>query len=113
MSEHVVNCILLSGYLVSESELRELPDGKLVCWFRLASSTSSGQVGYFDVIVLGGLPAPGYLGKGQGVLVQGSLESARWEEGEGPEREAVCVLAEHLDFVGMLAASKRTVPSAA
>jgi single-stranded DNA-binding protein len=39
------------------------------------------------------------LDRGRGVVVQGSLESARWEEGEGPEHEAVLVLAQGVYFV--------------
>jgi single-stranded DNA-binding protein len=39
------------------------------------------------------------LERGRGVVVQGSLESARWEEGEGPEYEAVLVLAQGVYFV--------------
>jgi single-stranded DNA-binding protein len=39
------------------------------------------------------------LHRGRGVVVQGSLESARWEAGEGPEYEAAFVLAEGVYFV--------------
>jgi single-strand DNA-binding protein len=96
-----VNRTLLSGYLACDSELRELSGGEPVCILRLAcTSTCGGQTGYFNVIVLGP-SVPVYLHKGQEVLIQGSLESTRWEAGEGPEREAVAVLAEHVDLVGI------------
>ena len=36
---------------------------------------------------------------GRGVVVEGSLEVECWEAGEGPEREAVWVLAERVGFV--------------
>jgi single-stranded DNA-binding protein len=60
------------------------------------------EPGYVDVIVLGpkAQRIARYLYGGRGVVVQGSLESACWEAGEGPEREAVCVLAERVHFAG-------------
>jgi hypothetical protein len=38
--------------------------------------------------------------RGRRVVIQGSLQTECWEAVEGPEREAVCVLAERICFVG-------------
>ena len=56
----------------------------------------------FNVLVLGAKArriAP-YLYRGRRVVVQGSLEPEHWEDGEGPEREALCVIAERIHFAG-------------
>jgi single-stranded DNA-binding protein len=104
VSTREINSVLLSGCLAREPELLDLADGKPVCWLCLACAVGgvcSGRSGYFDVVVLGqrGRRVARALDRGRGVVVQGSLESARWEEGEGPEHEAVLVLAQGVYFV--------------
>jgi single-strand DNA-binding protein len=109
MSEQEINRVLLSGRMLSDPELRELSDGTPVCFLRLAVGTrrrtpggSSRRPGELDVLVLGPHArriAP-YLYPGRRVVVQGRLEMERWEMGEGPEHEAVCVLAERVHFAG-------------
>jgi len=109
MSECEINRVLLSGRLVCDPELRELPDGGPVCFLRVACATARrapggarGRPAEFDVVAVGatGRRAARGLYRGRGVVVQGSLESERWEAGEGPEREAVCVLAERVCLMG-------------
>ena len=110
MSEREINRVLLSGRLARDPELLELPNGEPVCLLRLACATGrrvvggsrNGPSGHVDVIVLGprARRIARYLFQGRGVVVQGSLESACWEAGEGPEREAVCVFAERVCFMG-------------
>jgi single-strand DNA-binding protein len=107
MSE--INRVLLSGCLVCEPEVRELPVGIPVCFMRVCADgqwpmggARYGRSDCTDVIVLGPKVrriAP-FLYQGRGVVIEGSLESACWEEGEGPEHEAVCVLADRVDFMG-------------
>jgi single-strand DNA-binding protein len=108
--EQQINRVLLSGRLARDPELLELPNGEPVCFLRLACATGrrvvggsrNGRAGHVDVIVLGqkARRIPRYLYRGRGVVVQGSLETERWEAGEGPEREAMCVLAERVHFAG-------------
>jgi single-strand DNA-binding protein len=110
MSEREISRVLLSGRLARDPELLELPNGEPVCLLRLACATGrrvvggsrDGPSGHVDVIVLGSRARriARYLYGGRGVVVQGSLETERWEAGEGPEREAVCVLAERVHFAG-------------
>jgi single-strand DNA-binding protein len=109
MSEHEINRVVLSGRLVSDPDLRELAGGTPACVLRLASATrhltpgaSRSTASEFSVLVLGAKArriAP-YLYRGRRVVVQGRLEAERWEDGEGPEREAVCVIAERIHFAG-------------
>ena len=96
MSEHEINRVLLSGRLVSDADLRELPGGTPVCVLRLVSATrrrtpgaSRTAASELNVLVLGAKArriAP-YLYRGRRVIVQGRLQAERWEDGEGPERE--------------------------
>jgi single-strand DNA-binding protein len=109
MSEHEINRVLLSGRLTSDPDLRELPDGTPVCVLRLASQTrrrtpgaSRTTASEFNVLLLGAKArriAP-YLYRGRRVIVQGRLQAERWEDGEGPERKALCVIAERIHFAG-------------
>ncbi len=109
MSEHEINRVLLSGRLASDPDLRELPGGTPVCALRLASQTrrrtpgaSRTAASEFNILVLGVKArriAP-YLCRGRRVIVQGRLQAERWEDGEGPEREALCVIAERIHFAG-------------
>jgi single stranded DNA-binding protein len=104
-----ISRVVLSGRLVGDPELRELPDRTPVCLLRLASAVkrrspgaSRQGVGEFSVLVLGPTArriAP-YLYRGRRVVVQGRLETERWEAGEGPEREVTCVLAERVHLAG-------------
>jgi single-strand DNA-binding protein len=109
--EQQINRVLLSGRLARDPELLDLPNGTPVCLLRLACAGTGRRVvggsrdaraGHVDVIVLGAKARriARYLYGGRGVVVQGSLETERWEAGEGPEREAMCVLAERVHFAG-------------
>jgi single-stranded DNA-binding protein len=96
MSESGMNLVVLGGRLVSEPQLRMLPaNSRPVCFMRLAC-----QAEEFDVIVLGAKAR--LLGcrlhQGHCVILRGSLQMESWEDGEGPEQEAVCVLAKHVCF---------------
>jgi single-stranded DNA-binding protein len=103
-----MNLVMLSGRLECKPEVRELPIGTPVCFLRLcgngprtAGVARNGDPDYLDVIVLGPKVrriAP-YLCPGRHVVLEGTLEWGSWEDGEGPEQEAVCVLAKRV-YVG-------------
>ena len=108
MSESEMNLVVLGGRLVSEPELRELPaNGRPVCFMRLCGDVPR-TVGvarddrpeYLDVIVLGAKARllARRLHPGRCVILRGSLQMESREDGEGPEREAICVLAKRLYF---------------
>ena len=109
MSERKINRVLLSGRLASEPELRELADGGPVCFLRLACADprrrpggSRQRCGEVDVLITGARARriARYLYRGRSLVVQGSLEVECWEAGEGPEHEAMCVLADRICFIG-------------
>jgi single-stranded DNA-binding protein len=75
---------------------------RLACVAKRVPGGSRGGSSGFNVVVLGPTArriAP-YLHRGRRVVVQGRLEMERWEVGEGPEREAVCVVADSVHFAG-------------
>ncbi len=109
MSERAINRVLLSGWLAGEPELRELADGGPVCFLRLACvdqrrrpGASRQCLGEVDVLIMGtrARRIARYLYRGRGLVIQGSLQAERWEAGEGPEPEAMCVLADRICFIG-------------
>lgn len=109
MSEPEINRVLLSGRLAGEPELRELVDGGPVCFLRLAcadrrrrSGGSRQCLAEIDVLVMGARARriARYLYRARGLVIQGSLQMERWEAGEGPEHESMCVLADRICFVG-------------
>lgn len=109
MSEREINRVLLSGRLAGEPELRELAGGEPICFLRLACADqrrrpggSRQRVGEVDVLITGvrARRIARYLYRGRGLVIQGSLEVECWEAGEGPEHEAMCVLADRICFLG-------------
>ncbi len=109
MSEQTINRVVLSGRLAADPELRERPEGGPVCFLRVACTTANrtpggprGRLAECDVLALGAEArrAARYLRRGRGVVVQGGPEKARWEAGEGSEREGTCVVAERVQFLG-------------
>jgi single-strand DNA-binding protein len=109
MSDQGINRVLLSGILTRDPEVLELFSGTAVCVLRLACpgkrrvpGGSRQGPGELSVVVLGPTArrmAP-YLYRGRHLVVQGRVEMERWEVGEGPEREAVCIVAERIHFAG-------------
>ncbi len=110
MSEREMNLVVFGGCLVSEPDVRDLGDGGPVCFLRvsldielLTLDSSCGRCEELDVLVLGrkARRISESLYRGQRVVVQGSLEQECWEEGEGPECEGMCVLADRVYLGGV------------
>lgn len=105
-----VNRVVLTGNLTRDPELRNLASGVAVCNLRIASNTrrkdpASGnwveKPNYFDVTVWGGQAenCARYLGKGRAVAVDGRLEWREFETRDGQRRQAVEIVAEHVQFL--------------
>ena len=106
-----VNRVVLTGNLTSDPELRTLQSGTSVCRLRVASNTrrkdpSTGswvdKPNYFDVTVWGtqGENAAKFLTKGRAVAVDGRLEWREFETQDGQKRQAIEIVAEHVQFLG-------------
>lgn len=109
MASANINRVIITGNLTADPELRRLPSGNSVCRLRVASNTRrrSGddwvdKPNYFDVIVWGaqGETVARFLTKGSGVAVDGRLDWREWQTQDGQKRQAVEIIAEHVQFIG-------------
>src|SRR5690242_9354029 len=110
MAASNINRVVLTGNLTSDPELRSLPSGTPVCKLRIAVNTrrkdASGEwvdkANYFDVTVWGaqGENCARYLSKGRPVAIDGRLEWREFDTRDGQKRQAVEIVAEHVQFLG-------------
>jgi single-strand DNA-binding protein len=111
MATSNINRVILTGNLTRDPELRSLPSGTAVCSLRLASNTrrkdsSTGEwvnkAHYFDVTVWGAQAesCARFLAKGRAVAVDGRLDWREFETRDGQKRQAVEIVAEHVQFLG-------------
>jgi single-strand DNA-binding protein len=109
MSYFSINRTVLVGRLTRDPELRALPSGTNVCSLRIACNSSrrdsEGELterpNYFDVSIYG--PSADsvsrYTRKGSRVGVDGRLEWREWETAEQQKRQAVCIVADTVQFL--------------
>jgi len=111
MSTVCINRVMLTGNLTRDPELRTLPSGNSVCDLRLAVDTKwrnpagswNDQTNYFDVSVFGsqGETVAKYMHKGRPVAVDGRLRWREWETKDGRKAQAVNIIAETVQFLGV------------
>ncbi len=108
MSYSDINHVVLIGRLTRDPELRALPSGSSVCSLRVACNglrkdgdSYQERPNYFDVSVFGGQGenVERYLRKGARLAVAGRLEWREWETAESHKRQAVCVVADSVQFL--------------
>jgi single-strand DNA-binding protein len=106
-----INRVVMTGNLTRDPEMRILPSGTAVCDLRLACNTrrkdpDSGEwvdrPNYFNVTAWGpqAESASRYLSKGRPVAIDGRLEWREWEAADGAKRQAVCIIADSVQFLG-------------
>ena len=106
-----INRVVLTGNLTRDPELRSTPTGMSVCSLRIASNTRRKDGGsgewvdkpnYFSVTVWGaqGENCARFLSKGRPVAVDGRLEWREWTGQDGSKREAIEIVADHVQFLG-------------
>ena len=102
------NKVILMGNLMRDPELRYNPNGTAVANFSVAinrkykqGDEAKEEVSYFDVVVFGKQAenCGQYLGKGQGVIIDGRLQQRRWETDDGQKRSKVEVVANDVRFM--------------
>jgi single-strand DNA-binding protein len=115
MSYANTNRVILVGRLTRDPELRALSSGGAVCSLRVACNgvRKDGEVyqerpNYFDVSVFGGQGenVERYLRKGSRLAIDGRLEWREWETGEH-KRQAVCVVADSVEFLDSPGSTQR------
>ena len=95
------------GNLTRDPEMKYTPAGKAVCSLSIANNrvyTTNGEkvteVSYFDVEVWGTAAenCSKYLGRGQGIIVEGRLRQDRWEK-DGKTQSRVRISANSVHFL--------------
>jgi single-strand DNA-binding protein len=103
--------VIITGNLTRDPEQRSLPSGTVVCNLRVASNSrrkdpSTGEwvekANYFDVTVWGAQAesCARFLSKGRPVAIDGRLDWREFETRDGQKRQAVEIVAEHVQFLG-------------
>jgi single-strand DNA-binding protein len=104
------NKVILMGNLTRDPDLRFTSSGQAICNFGLAVNrkwtSKDGQrqedVTFIRIKVWGrqGENCAQYLKKGSACMVDGRLESSKWETKEGEKRTTIEVVAENVQFLG-------------
>lgn len=99
------NKVILVGRLTRDPELRYTPQGTQIAKFGLAVNrvrSKTGQVDFFNIVAwqrLAELCAQ-YLRKGRLVLIEGEIQTRRYETQDGQKRTAFEIRADNIQFLG-------------
>ncbi len=99
------NKVILVGRLTRDPELRYTPQGTQIAKFGLAVNrvrSRTGQVDFFNIVAwqrLAELCAQ-YLRKGKLVLIEGEIQTRRYETQDGQKRTAFEIKADNIQFLG-------------
>ena len=106
---NAINRVVLVGRLTRDPELAALPSGRSVCDLRIACNSTakdasgewSERPNYFDVSVYGphGENVATYMRKGRLVGIDGRLSWREWQTADEQKRQAVSIIAEHVQFL--------------
>ena len=105
-----LNKVLLIGNLGQDPEKRVTGGGQTVCTFNIATTERFNDRGgqkqertEWHRIVVWGTQADScaqYLNKGRQVLVEGRLQTRKWEDKEGSTRYTTEIVAQRVQFMG-------------
>lgn len=105
-----LNRVMLIGHLGRDPEMRTTPSGRPVTTFSLVTSrawhSAAGErheeTDWFNVVAWGSLAeiCQEHLRKGQRVLVEGRLQTRRWDDAEGRKHQSVEVVAREMIILG-------------
>lgn len=94
------NKVIIEGRLTHDPELRQTPNGKIVCRFSVAVNRDENHT---DFIACTAFAEKAefiyrYFFKGKPVLVEGRLNSEKWTDKNGNNRETLSVLCDRVQF---------------
>ena len=104
----MLNNITIHGRLTKDPELRNTQTGVAVCNFTVAVDRSYTKTGeekitdFFNVVCWRGLAetASRFLTKGKEIVVQGEMQSRKWQDNDGNNRISWEIMANRFDFCG-------------
>ena len=105
-----LNKVMIIGHLGRDPEMRYTPSGRPVTTFSVATSrtwnTSEGErrseTEWFNIVAWSSLAeiCNQYLTKGQQVYIEGRLQTRKWEDDDGNQRQNVEVVAKEMVMLG-------------
>lgn len=103
-----INKAIIYGNLTRDPELKSLPSGMQVCEFSVATNrvwkdkngAKQESTDYHNVVVFGRQAelVKQYLGKGNGVFLEGRIQTRSWEAGDGTKRYRTEIVADRIQF---------------
>jgi single-strand DNA-binding protein len=100
-----MNLVILKGRIGKEPETRQTTSGKDVANFSLATSeyyNEEEHTEWHNIVAWGGTAkfVENYCGKGREVLIQGKIQTRKWEDKDGNSRRTTEVVAFKVEFCG-------------
>lgn len=102
-----MNIIAIKGRLVRDPELRKTPNDISVCTITVAvdraySSGGEKQTDFFDCVFWrqGAEFVRNYFSKGKEIIVQGEMQSRKWQDKDGNNRISWEIQNAHAEFCG-------------
>ena len=110
-----MNCIIIKGRLTSDPELKHTQNDTPVCSVNVAVDrpySKEKETDFFTVVFWRQAAefVCKYFSKGQEILVQGEMQSRKYEDKEGNNRVAWEVKADRVEFCGRATAAMRLRP---
>lgn len=108
MANFNINKVFIGGQLTGDPELRQTPNGVLVCTFCVAvnrgyPSKDGGQqqADFFNVTAWrgGAETVSKYFRKGSSIFIVGNVQNRTWTDTNGQKRYATDIIAEEIHFV--------------
>ena len=98
----MLNVVALQGRLARDPELRQTQAGKAVCNFTIACDRGRDQTDWFEVVAWDKTAEfiCKYFQKGSMILVEGRLQSRKYQDKNGNSRTAVEAVAGNVNFCG-------------
>lgn len=98
----MLNVVALQGRMARDPELRQTTAGKSVCNFTIACDAGKARTDWFDVVAWEKSAEfiCKYFRKGSMILVEGRLQSRKYQDKNGNQRTAIEVVAVNVNFCG-------------
>ena len=101
-----MNKVTLQGRITNDLEIKTTASGKEVCNFSVAvdrqfkDRDGNKQTDFLDCSVFskGAAFVQKYFHKGDGIVIEGRLETRNWEDKEGKKRKSWTIICDHVEF---------------
>lgn len=101
-----INRVVIAGRLTRDPEIKETPNGKVVCNASIAvgmlPQNGQDKTSFVDLTVWGKAAETlaQYQRKGGQILIDGHLEQQTWTDKDGGKRSKILIVADRVQFIG-------------